>query len=384
MLQGLSTGHTSRESISKNNIYAWLSARLAYFGGCSSRAAARYTEEKQVFLLFCTRLALTLRTITRERGKIISFTQTLQQRQIMELEKFDRQLRLMVLLAQNKQHTVEDISRLLGMNRRSIYRYIEAFRQMGFIVIKEGTKYRIDHNSPFFRQITEYTHFSEDEAMTINQVLNSVYDTSPQIRRLREKLASLYDFKVLARHGVDTLIAHNLSTLYKACTLERVAILRDYTSPNSGAVRDRIVEPYLFLSENSEVRCYEPESGMNKTFKISRAKRVDLLDLLWSHKDKHKPLHYDLFHFSGERRFRVRLLMGYLAMSLLLEEHPEAEKQIHLHNDGRWMLDTQVCSFKGIGRFVLGLFDDIEVVDSPEFSAWINTRIKDLTQKYEN
>lgn len=299
----------------------------------------------------------------------------------MELEKFDRQLKLMVLLAQNHRYTVEDISRLLGMNRRSIYRYIEAFRQMGFIVKKEGTKYRIDHSSPFFQQITEHTHFSEDEAMTINQVLNSVYDNSPQVRRLREKLSSLYDFKVLARHGVDAHIARNLSRLYTAVTLQRVAILRGYASPHSGVVRDRIVEPYLFLSDNSEVRCYEIETGMNKTFKISRAKDVELLELLWTHQDKHAPFFTDLFHFSGDRRFRVRLLLGHLAMSLLVEENPQAEKQLTLHDDGRWLLDTQVCSFKGIGRFVLGLFDDIEIVDSPDFAQYISNRIEDLTKK---
>lgn len=299
----------------------------------------------------------------------------------MELEKFDRQLRLMILLTQNHQYTVEDISRMLGMNRRSIYRYIEAFRQMGFIVRKEGTRYRLDHSSPFFQQVTTHTHFTEDEAITLNQILNSVYDNSPQVRRLREKLASLYDTRVLSRHGVDAQIARNLNRLYTAISLQRVVILRDYASPHSGEVRDRIVEPYLFLSENTEVRCYEIESGMNKTFKVGRAKRVDLLDLLWTHQDRHRPFTTDLFGFSGERSFRVKLLLGRLAMSLLLEEHPEAEKQLTLHNDGRYMLDTQVCSFKGVARFVLGLYDDIEIAGSPEFKEYMARRVEDLTKK---
>ena len=90
----------------------------------------------------------------------------------MELEKFDRQLRLMVLLTQNRLLTIEDISRDLHMSKRSIYRYIEAFRQMGFIVIKEGTRYRIDHSSPFFHTITERIHFTTDEALVINQCSN--------------------------------------------------------------------------------------------------------------------------------------------------------------------------------------------------------------------
>lgn len=299
----------------------------------------------------------------------------------MELEKFDRQLRLMMLLTQNRKLSVDNISRELTMSRRSIYRYIDTFRQMGFIVIKEGTRYRIDHASPFFQSITDRIHFSDDEAMTINQVLHAVHDNSPRMRHLREKLASLYDYKVLARHGVDDHIARNLSKLFKAMQMERVAILHDYISPNSGKVSDRMVEPYLFLSENSEARCYEIATGMNKTFKISRAGSVELLDVLWSHKEQHAPFHTDLFHFSGERRFPVKLLLGHLATSLLLEEFPGAEEELTLADDGRHLLETKVCSFKGVGRFVLGLFDDIEVVDSHEFQAWLNQRLHFLTQK---
>ena len=299
----------------------------------------------------------------------------------MELEKFDRQLRLMLLLTHNRTLTVEDISVQLNMSKRSIYRYIDAFKQMGFIVEKEGSCYRIDHRSTFFDEITQHIHFTDDEAITINQVLNAVYDNSPQVRHLRAKLSSLYDFKVLAKHGVDSHIARNLSTLFSAVQLERMVMLCGYTSPHSGKVSDRIVEPYLFLSENSEVRCYELSSGMNKTFKISRAKEVRILDMLWTHKDEHAPFYTDLFHFSGEQRYPVKLLLGHLASSLLLEECPAAEEQMELQDDGRHLLTTDVCSFKGVGRFVLGLFDDIEVVDSPDFQRYLNERIKNLTLK---
>lgn len=161
----------------------------------------------------------------------------------MELEKFDRQLRLMLLLTHNQTMTVEDISEQLKMSKRSIYRYIDAFKQMGFIVEKEGSCYRIDHRSNFFNEITERIHFTDDEAITINQVLNAVYDNSPQVRHLRAKLSSLYDFNVLANHGIDNHIARNLSTLFTAVQMERMVILCGYTSPHSGKVSDRLVEP---------------------------------------------------------------------------------------------------------------------------------------------
>ena len=78
----------------------------------------------------------------------------------------------------------------------------------------------------------------------------------------------------------------------------------------------------------------------------------------------------------------VQLLLGPLASSLLIEECPNAELQMTLQPDGRHLLTTEVCSYKGVGRFVLGLFDDIEVVDSPEFEKYLHERVALLTQKF--
>ena len=300
---------------------------------------------------------------------------------LMEFDKFDKQLRLMVMLTQNSTLKVEEISSRLNLSRRSIYRYLDGFRAMGFVVIKSGSKYRIDHSSPFFKEITQLIHFTDDEAITINRVLNSVLDNSPEVRHLRQKLSSLYDIEALAKHGIDDHIARNLNKLYEAVKEKRVVLLRDYLSPNSGRITDRYVEPYLFLSNNSEVRCFEISTGMNKTFKISRARSVEVLDMIWSNEAQHTPFYTDLFHFSGTERFRVKMLLGRLATSLLLEEFPASEQQIELQDDGRYLLDTLVCSYKGVGRFFLGLYDDIEIVDSPEFQNYMNLRIKDLTKK---
>lgn len=301
----------------------------------------------------------------------------------MELAKFDRQLQLMALLAQPAGIGVTQLAERTRLTRRTIYRYLDAFKEAGFVVEKHGTKYRLSHRSPFFKQITEHIHFTDDEALTLNGILNSVYDNSPQVRHLREKLSRLYDEKVLAAHGIDQRIARNLSQLYRAVSEERICVLHGYSSPHSHRTADRIVEPYLFLSANSEVRCYEPGSDMNKTFKIGRAESVELLDLQWAHKERHEAFRTDLFHFSGNRQLRVRLLLGRLAASLLREEYPGSERQLTTRDDGRELLDTQVCSYKGIGRFVLGLLDDIEIADSPDFADYLRGRLAQFRDRLD-
>ena len=166
----------------------------------------------------------------------------------MELETLTRQLKMMELLTQNTGYSIKDVSDMLGMSKRSIYRYLESFKAMGFVVKKSGLAYRLDHSSPFFRKIADGVHFSEDEALTISHILNSVYNNSPQVAHLREKLSKLYDTEVLCKHGVDDHMAKNINMLFKGIREERVVILKNYHSPSSGKVTDRLVEPYLFLN----------------------------------------------------------------------------------------------------------------------------------------
>ncbi len=296
----------------------------------------------------------------------------------MELEKLGRQLRLMTMLTQNRTLRIDEISEATGMNRRTIYRYLEAFREVGFIVKKEGRIYRLDHASPFFQKIAQGIHFSEEEAVTISQVINSVYSNSPQVRRLREKLAKLYQTDTLVKHGASSQMAENISSLFKAINEQRVVLLRNYRSASSGQVSNRIVEPYMFVNENSEVRCYEISSNTNKTFKVSRIESVEFIDLLWSHTSEHTPFFNDLFGFTGEKRMPVSLLLGHLATNLLIEEYPDAQRQLTIQPDGRQRLDTEVCSYVGIGRFVLGLYEDVEIVESPEFADYMKQRIANI------
>ena len=296
----------------------------------------------------------------------------------MRLDKFDRQLRLMILLTQNREYTLDEICDRLEISRRNLYYYIEGFKENGFIVEKKGQVYRLDKDSPFFKNITELVHFTEDEAVILRQVLSSASNTSVQIRNLKNKLDKLYDFDILSNVDVNKQTAKNIGAIYDAIKEHSQVKICNYSSPHSDTTSDRIVEPFLFLNGNEDVRCYELKSGMNKSFKVSRMGDVQLLDLLWSNESKHKQVYTDLFQFSGEERFPVKLRLGRLSYNILKEEYPKSEKYISQVSDEYWVLSTDVCSYKGVGRFVLGLFEDIKVLESPEFREYLKEKIDHL------
>ena len=297
----------------------------------------------------------------------------------MDQPKIERVLRLMKMMTGNNNYTVEDMAERLGTSYRSIYRYIETFKESGFVVQrKEGGIYKLGKESRYFKDISQLVHFTDEEAHIVNQLIEGLDDTNALKQNLRKKLSTVYNCTSMASSIVRGKNASNVNRLLEAMEEQRQVVLVDYASSHAGVTRNRIIEPFGFTTNYVQAWCYEPESGMNKLFKISRIGSVEVLDKAWQHTDKHQEGYIDIFRMTGFTKHRVCLKLGMLAHNLLVEEYPLAERDITPTKDGQWMFDTEVCNYVGIGRFVLGLLDDIEIVDSPEFDEYITS----LLQKY--
>ena len=56
----------------------------------------------------------------------------------MDQPKIERVLRLMQLLSGSRRYTIEELAERLDMSARTIYRYIDTFKAVGYVVRKEG------------------------------------------------------------------------------------------------------------------------------------------------------------------------------------------------------------------------------------------------------
>ena len=301
----------------------------------------------------------------------------------MEQPKLERMLRLMKLMTANVNYTVNDLAERLGTTYRSIYRYIDTFKDAGFVVQKlEGGIYKLGKESRYFKDISQLVHFTDEEAHIVNQLIEGLDDTNTLKQNLRRKLTSVYNCTSMATSIVKGRNATNVNMLLEAMEMRRQVKLRDYASSHTGVVRDRVVEPFGFTTNYVQLWCYEPESGMNKLFKISRIGAVVMLDEEWQHADNHAEGYIDIFRMTGFEQHRVQLRLGLLARNLLIEEYPLAERDITPLEDGCWLLDTKVCNFVGIGRFVMGLAEDIEVL-TPAFDAYIKETLERIYSRYK-
>lgn len=299
----------------------------------------------------------------------------------MELHKFERQLRLMMLLTQNRKYTLEELGQRLDMSSRNVYRYIEAFKMAGFIVRKTNGCYSLDKASPYFKDISSLVHFTEEEAYILKRAIESVDGNTLLKQNLKEKLYKVYDYEILSEIVVRSGIADNVHYLYEAIKEKRQVAFRQYKSSHSHAVTDRVVEPFAFTANNNEIWCYEPMSGKNKLFKVSRITSVEMLGESWQCEAQHQEGFTDVFHISSDQRLPITLRLGMTATNLLIEEFPLAEKFLEKEDDTHWIFRTEVCRYEGVGRFVLGLFEDVEVIESEDFRRYLMEKVQKIREK---
>ncbi len=301
----------------------------------------------------------------------------------MDQPKVERTLRLMKLMTGNTTYTVEELAEKLGTSGRSIYRYIDTFREAGFAVRKVRTGvYELVTMGRRTRDIDRLVYFSDEEAGIVNGLIESLDNTNALKQNLHQKLAAIYDVAPVTDFISRKSNALNVRELSNAIQDRRRVILHDFKS-SSGSSRDRHIEPFAFTTNYIHVWGYDLEDGRCKMFGIARIGEVEVLrQQEWTHRSEHRTSQTDVFRMSGERRIRVRLLLDLHARDLLLEEYPLAAGDVRPEGDDasadKWLLETYVCALQGVGRFAIGLADHIRVIDSPELEDYI----RDFAEKY--
>ena len=288
----------------------------------------------------------------------------------------------MKMMTSGNRYTVEELAERLDTSYRSIYRYIDTFKEVGFVVHKEeGGVYRLGKESPYFKDISQLIHFTDEEAHIVNQLIGALDDTNMLKQNLRRKLSSVYHCTSLANSIVKGKNAENVNRIIEAIEEHRQVVLHDYSSSHTGSKRNRQVEPIAFTTNYVQIWCYDLSDGKTKLFNTARIGSVEMLDSEWEHEAEHRCGYIDIFRNMGFEQMRVQLRLGVMAHNLLIEEYPLSERDLTQLDDTHWLLDTQVCNYAGVGRFVMGLIEDIEIIDSPDFVAYLRTKQEALERK---
>ena len=205
----------------------------------------------------------------------------------------------------------------------------------------------------------------------INSLIHNLDNTNLLKRNLQKKLAALCEYVTPAEIICDKTASIKVEALGNAIFHKKSVILRNYESANSDHTSDRLIEPFAFSANYIDIWGYDLEKGENRVYKVSRIGNVEITSDSWINEDNHRKVEADCFRMNGETDIRVKLHLSLRAKNLLVEEYPLAEKDLK-HQKEHWTLETIVHDMAGVGRFVIGLADEIDISDSPELEQYIH------------
>lgn len=291
-------------------------------------------------------------------------------------KSFFRWLDVIRAISGDKILSAPDIAKILGTSLRNAYYVVKALSAYGFFVNHNRLGYNLDATSPFFKDINDSVGLNVDQSFYLYRMLIGKDVDNPMAAGIRLKLKRFYHFDVLGGNKKNYGPYTNYMLLQSAMKDHKCVVLHNYASSNSLTVRDRLVEPFMFLGEDTDVRAYEVESGRNKTFKISRISIVEILDREWENVNKHRNAFTDMFMYSGEVRHHVLLRLDVSSYNCMQEEYPHSIFCLRPDDDTHWLFETDVANYEGIARFIMGLFDHIEVLEDKGLKKYLKEKIK--------
>ena len=300
----------------------------------------------------------------------------------MDQPKIERMLRLMQLLSGNKIYTLDELSDTLDLSRRSLFRYFDTFKNAGFVVqcIGDG-RYRMTTLNKEYTDISQLVYFSEEEAIVVSHLIENLDATNALKAGLKQKLAAVYDSTSISDYIENKGKSEVVETLANAIKTKHQVLLKSYSSAHSGKSKDYVLEPYKFTKGFVDIIAYDPVTGINKTFKISRIDSAKMLEP-WQFEDCHEEQPIDSFRMSGSPIEHVKLKLTLRAKNLLTEEFPITSIEVRPVKRS-WYWEGNVNALEGIGRFVLGLPHEVSVEEGRKLKAWLMERGAFIQKKFK-
>jgi predicted DNA-binding transcriptional regulator YafY len=300
-----------------------------------------------------------------------------------EHKKLQKLLELIMLLSNGIKYSKKEVMDRFNLSARSFDRYIKTLRDAGFIIpYPQDGLYWIDKESPYFKDISELLHFSQEEAHILYNAIHSISNENLLKQNLVRKLYSLYQSESIARTIVNQQQSTVIHELTKAIKTGYKVILHGYNSANSSKQENRLVEPFSFTTNYVATWAYDLNAGCCKTFKNTRISSVQILNQPWEYETLHSEGLMDVFRISTDQQIPVKLKLSLRACELMKEEYPLAENYITPTEDNSFFFEAPVCSLDGVGRFTLGLCHEIEILEPPELKAFITKRIKKFLARH--
>jgi predicted DNA-binding transcriptional regulator YafY len=295
----------------------------------------------------------------------------------------NRMIRVLYLLADNLNHTVDEIADKAQTCPRTVYRYLQAFKDAGLKVIcRYGSVYKIEKWWNLCNDKEPARHKTDSKDKERGIVLQRPLQDLKCPDGTYELLEQFNDKGFLKDMPYLQKCVANVDLMVKAASLHKKILLKNYASNEWNRLCDRIIEPYDFPFYYNFVWAYDCELKRNILLRGSRTEEVKILDEDWDWEEQHRKQNMDAWGCYGWRTYPITLRVSMKVRNLMEEAYPmsmiEMKPDKTAKKGRHWILSTQVCDFSGVGQFIMGLLDEVEILEGEGLREYLRKRRLEL------
>lgn len=264
---------------------------------------------------------------------------------------------------------VSQLMRHLDLKQTQVYEYLKLLEQIG---------YPIHTNSMHRKSLQFSTTGRESHILTDDELeyLQGVLNRSGNQSQFAESILHKFDAHLSLIPVADALPQLHASKVIQRIRIgiqakQRMKIIR-YRSLTSHDITDRYIEPLELTLDYRYLIAWDTKKHDQRQFKIDRIEDIELIDDPIT--TQHIPSPMDIFGLTGDQWYSVKMKLSNTAHHLLVEEFPLSRQYVRKFKD-HLLFDGMVRNWKGIGRFVLGLPGEVEVVEPDTFISYLSEKM---------
>jgi proteasome accessory factor C len=268
--------------------------------------------------------------------------------------------------------TIKQLAERFDTSERTIYRYINLLEEVDFLIEK-------DFDNRYFIITSEddpsQAQFSLEETRLLKKLIQTGANDNPLKNLLLKKLSLNSEIDTVPRLFVKARLGKFVDQLAEAIKNKKQVVLKNYHSANSNEIRDRLIEPIHFGDNYQSIMALDTQDKICKQFKLDRIGEIAEQTKKFEFETLHKKNETDIFGFTGDANTWITLQLSMRAYLLLREEFPLAVPYLEVA-DKSYKFHAPIASFEGAARFVLGLIDEVKVIDSESFKKFLQEKLK--------
>ena len=267
--------------------------------------------------------------------------------------------------------TIRQLAERFDTSERTIYRYINLLEEVDFLIEKDfDNRYFIITSDDDPSQ----SQFSVEETRLMKKLIQSGTNDNPLRNLLLKKISLNSELDSMPRLFLKARLGKIVEQLAEAIRDKQQVVLKNYHSAHSNEIRDRLVEPIHFGDNYQSIMALDTADKICKQFKLDRIGEVIAFDKPFAFESLHKKKQTDIFGFTGDANTWVTLELSLRAYLLLREEYPLAVPFLAKEED-HYLFHGPVANYEGVGRFTLGLIDEVKIKSPDSFISFLKNKI---------